>query len=173
MCAFHSRIEQLIFIVYTNIIKHCNCKPSDFWQLLISYISCTYRTDGNSCNTHGPLYFSPLAGISTHGIYDSLFLNLLDLRHRHISIAAPGSKVFFICTETFSRQSEVRTSGKVSSEGHVDGYSNGEYLTFILFDLLYFLQSFYSQPQIVHSDALYLLSSFAQKERNNSVGIFI
>ena len=62
----------------------------------------------------GPRIFL-LAGLSTRGIYDSLFHYLLDLTQRHISIATAGSELSFICTGTFSRQSGVRTSGKVSS----------------------------------------------------------
>ena len=70
-------------------------------------------------------------------------------------------RVSFICTGTFSRQSGVRTSRKVSSGGHADGYGSSEYFAFIPSDLLYFLLSFHSYSQVVHSDALHLLNSFA------------
>lgn len=43
---------------------------------------------------------------------------------------------------------------KVSSGGHADGYGNGEYFAFIPSGPLYFLLSFHSCSQVVHSDAL-------------------
>lgn len=144
ICALRSRIAQLIFLVYTNIIKHCNCKPSDFWLSLISYyISVTHKENRWKQLQHSKApVFSLLAGMSSHGIYDSWFHCLLDLTRRHTAIATPGSEVPFTGTGTFSR----RVGSDLGKGGHRVACWQSWQWWMPRFDshLLYFLQSFYS-----------------------------
>lgn len=75
------------------------------------------RTDGNSCTTQRLPYFSPLAGISTHGIYDFDFSTFWIVAKDISPVLLCDQRYLSFAQKLSPRWDKVRSSGELSPGG--------------------------------------------------------